>query len=559
MAKLLSVSALKGSSLPSTGSRFASTYLLSDPATRSTEGTFRKPNDSKHIFLSASLLGALSVGKRRRFNSQTKAQGSQEASISATSYNKAVGGRLRIKQILNSDDGGKSLIGSKVTVCGWVRTVRTQKGLTFLKVNDGSTFQEIQAVVLDTAKGYSELCLQGTGASVRIEGVIVESPAEGQAVEISCATADHSVEVLGSVDSKTYPLAKKSHTIEYLRSIAHLRPRSNLIGAVSRVRNSLAMSTHRFFQDKGFLYVHTPILTTSDCEGAGEMFRVSVADESQAAASPSKEFFGRPTFLTVSGQLAVENFCCSLGDVYTFGPTFRAENSSTPRHLAEFWMIEPEMAFANLQDDMDCAEDYIRFCIRTLLETCQSDLDFFTQRIDKEVRTRLQKIEEKPFTRISYTEAVEILQKYIQSGEAKFEFEVAWGKELQTEHEKWLTDVVYKGPVIVYNYPKDCKAFYMRLNDDGKTVAAMDILCPGIGELVGGSQREERLEVLDARLEAMNLRKEDYWWYRDLRQYGSVPHAGFGVGFERLIMLCTGVQNIRDVIPFPRYPGHADF
>lgn len=555
MAKLFSVSALKGSSLPSSGSRSASTYLLSHPPT----STVRKPNDSKHIFLSASLLGAMSVGKRRRFNSQTKAQGNQEPSTSATSYNKAVGGRLRIKQILNSDDGGKSLIGSKVTVCGWVRTVRTQKGLTFLKVNDGSTFQEIQAVVLDTAKGYSELCLQGTGASVRIEGVIVESPAEGQAVEISCATADHSVEVLGSVDSKTYPLAKKSHTIEYLRSIAHLRPRSNLIGAVSRVRNSLAMSTHRFFQDKGFLYVNTPILTTSDCEGAGEMFRVSVADESQAAASPSKEFFGRPTFLTVSGQLAVENFCCSLGDVYTFGPTFRAENSSTPRHLAEFWMIEPEMAFANLQDDMDCAEDYVRFCIRTLLETCQSDLDFFTQRIDKEVRTRLQKIEEKPFTRITYTEAVEILQKYIQSGEAKFEFEVAWGKELQTEHEKWLTDVVYKGPVIVYNYPKDCKAFYMRLNDDGKTVAAMDILCPGIGELVGGSQREERLEVLDARLEAMNLRKEDYWWYRDLRQYGSVPHAGFGVGFERLIMLCTGVQNIRDVIPFPRYPGHADF
>jgi len=406
------------------------------------------------------------------------------------------------------------------------------------------------------AAGFAEVCAQGTGASVRVEGVVVESEGKGQEVEISCSSDDR-VEVLGTVDSKAYPLAKKKHSIEFLREIAHLRPRANLISAVSRVRNALAMGTHRFFQDRGFLYVNTPIITTADCEGAGEMFRVKA--ESVDESEKIDEFFGRPAYLTVSGQLAVENFCCSLGDVYTFGPTFRAENSSTSRHLAEFWMIEPEMAFANLNDDMDCAEDYIRFCAQAVLDTCQSDLDFFVQRVDKEIKERLSLIASKPFTRLSYTEAVEVLSKAVESGEVKFEFEVAWGKELQTEHEKYLTDVVYKGPVTVYNYPKDCKAFYMRLNDDDKTVAAMDILCPGIGELVGGSQREERLEVLDERLKVQGLPLEDYWWYRDLRKHGSVPHAGFGVGFERLVMLCTGVQNIRDVIPFPRYPGHAAF
>jgi len=409
---------------------------------------------------------------------------------------------------------------------------------------------------------------------VRIEGTVVESPAKGQEVEVSCTTAEDGVKILGQVDPKVYPLAKKFHSPEFLRTIAHLRPRTNLIGAVSRVRNALAMGTHTFFQDRGFLYVHTPIITTADCEGAGEMFRISTADPLPPEAAPKKEgrkggkeaepegppeFFGRPAFLTVSGQLSVENFCCSLGDVYTFGPTFRAENSSTTRHLAEFWMIEPEMAFADLNDDMDCAEQYIRHCVSFVMERCGPDLAFFNQRVDKEVLDRLKLIAEKPFKRISYTEAVEVLQKAIADGDAKFEFEVEWGKELQTEHERYLTDKLYMGPTIVYNYPKDCKAFYMRLNDDGKTVAAMDILCPGIGELVGGSQREERLDILDARLDEMDLPKEDYWWYRELRQYGSVPHAGFGVGFERLVMLCTGVQNIRDVIPFPRYPGNAAF
>jgi len=522
-------------------------------------------------------------------------------------YNKAVGGRLRLKQIMEAPDGGRSLIGKKVAVCGWVRTIRAQKALAFIKVNDGSTVKELQVVVVAEAEGFEAVCGQGTGASVRVEGTVVESPAKGQEVEISCGVGDK-VEVIGGVDPKVYPLAKKKHSLEFLRNIAHLRPRSNLIASVSRVRNALAMCTHRFFQDRGFLYVHTPIITTADCEGAGEMFRITTEGEETAAGedlaaleaevaaqgdavraakaakaddvkeqvdkllalkakleasgakqSDSGEFFGQPAYLTVSGQLAVENFCCSLGDVYTFGPTFRAENSSTTRHLAEFWMIEPEMAFANLEDDMDCAEDYIRCCAKTVLESCQSDLDFFALRVDKEIQDRLSLIASKPFARLSYTEAVEVLQEYVQKGEAKFEFEVAWGKELQTEHEKFLTDVVYKGPVIVYNYPKDCKAFYMRLNEDGKTVAAMDILCPGIGELVGGSQREERLEVLDERLAALGLPKEDYWWYRDLRLHGSVPHAGFGVGFERLVMLCTGVQNIRDVIPFPRYPGHAAF
>eukprot|EP00913_Durusdinium_trenchii_P018196 g17095.t1 len=379
--------------------------------------------------------------------------------------------------------------------------------------------------VLANAPGFEEVKAQGTGASVRVEGEVVESPAKGQAVEISCSSAEHRVEVLGAVDSKAYPLAKKKHSIEYLREIAHLRPRSNLIGAVSRVRNCLAMSTHQFFQDRGFLYVHTPIITTADCEGAGEMFRVS-QEKAESEPKEEEEFFGRKAYLTVSGQLAVENYCCGLGDVYTFGPTFRAENSSTTRHLAEFWMIEPEMAFANLEDDMDCAEAYIRqladlatavdetrlevrivfcavdscsrthirYCVSNVLEKCKSDVDFFTLRVDKEVKECR--------AEMSYTEAVEVLQKHIEQGDVKFEFEVAWGKELQTEHERFLTDHVCKGPVIVYNYPKECKAFYMRLNEDGKTVAAMDVLCPGIGELVGGSQREERMEVLDERIEA---------------------------------------------------------
>lgn len=479
------------------------------------------------------------------------------ARCSMSGFNSAVGGRTRIADILDAEDGGRSLIGSTITVCGWVRTVRAQKSVAFMKINDGSTFHEMQVVLEEGSPGFEAVSSTGAGASVRIVAGVVESPAKGQEVELSCTSTEHGVKILGGTDAKAYPLAKKKHSIEFLRSIAHLRPRSNLIGAAMRVRNALASATHDFFQQRGFLYIHTPIITSADCEGAGEMFQVSrtVSEEGKEA----DDFFGKPTFLTVSGQLAVENYCCALGDVYTFGPTFRAEESSTTRHLAEFWMIEPEMAFADLTDDMDCAEGYLKHCAKTVLDTCQSDLKFLTNRVDAEVVERLELILNEPFQRVSYTEAVEILQEAVAKKKAKFEFEVAWGKELQTEHERYLTEKVYKKPTIVYNYPKDCKAFYMRLNEDNKTVAAMDILCAGVGEIVGGSQREERLEVLDERMEAMGLDKEEYWWYRELRKYGSVPHAGFGLGFERLVMLCTGIGNIRDVIPFPRYPGHADF
>mmetsp|Transcript_42244 Transcript_42244/g.99191 ORF Transcript_42244/g.99191 Transcript_42244/m.99191 type:complete len:581 (+) Transcript_42244:78-1820(+) len=471
-------------------------------------------------------------------------------------YNSAVGGRTRIGSILNAEGGGKHLIGEKVKVCGWVRTLRAQQTITFLKINDGSTFQELQVVVEGDAYGLEELKSQGAGASVQVEGVIVESPAKGQDIEVNCKDASHGVRVIGTVDTKSYPLAKKRHGPEFMRTIAHLRPRSNLTGSVTRVRNALAYGTHQFFQDRGFLYVHTPIITSSDCEGAGEMFRVScTADDENTEGG----FFGGDAFLTVSGQLNVENYACSLGDVYTFGPTFRAESSNTTRHLAEFWMIEPEMAFADIEDDMQCAEDYLKYCARTVLETCSPDLDFFTLRVDKEVRQRLEQLASpEPYARISYTDAVEVLQEAYKNG-TKFEYEPVWGADLQTEHERWLAEEKFKGAVIVYNYPKDIKAFYMRMNEDGKTVAAMDILAPGVGEIVGGSQREERLDRLDARMEEMNLPKEEYWWYRELRQYGSVPHAGFGLGFERLVMLCTGVQNIRDVIPFPRYKGSAEF
>lgn len=487
---------------------------------------------------------------------------------------------MRLSQILDNPDQSHRLVGSTVAVCGWIRTVRAQKEFTFVKVNDGSTVRDIQAVILPGTPGYEEIRSQGAGASVRICGEVVRTPSKNNEVEISCSSGDHSVRVIGSTDSKAYPLAKKKHGAEYLRTIAHLRPRTKLIGAVSRVRNALAAATHGFFQDRGFLYVHTPIITTVDCEGAGEMFRVvregtakAVCEDSNVERRgksgnldkpkmmekvASKEFFHKPAYLTVSGQLAVENVCCSLGDVYTFGPTFRAETSNTTRHLAEFWMIEPEIAFADLVDNMDCAEDYIRHCVAAILDKQAADLEFLST-LDSELMERLRLIARSSFHRISYTDAVEALKKAVVSGEASFEYEVSWGKELQTEHEKWLTDKFFKRPTIVYDYPKECKPFYMRTNDDGKTVAAMDILCPGIGELAGGSQREERLNVLEQRISELGMDGKDYWWYKDLRKYGTVPHAGFGVGFERLVMVCTGVSNIRDVMPFPRYNGHAEF
>ena len=526
-------------------------------------------------------------------------------------------------------------MGDTVQVRGWVRTVRAQKDLSFVEVNDGSSLSGIQAVVTADADG-ADLLADGavsTGAAVMIEGIVVESPGGKQAVEVKAT----SVSVVGGADASTFPLQKKRHTLEFLRGIAHLRPRTNTIGAVTRVRNQLAYATHTFFQSHGFQYVNTPIVTASDCEGAGEQFQVTTllngADGPSAAAAAkaseediaeakaaaaeqgavvkalkeakkagdatkeevdaavaellarkakaealenppaaasgdvprgedgavdyAQDFFGKPSYLTVSGQLNAEIYACAMRDVYTFGPTFRAENSNTSRHLAEFWMVEPELAFADLKDDMDCAEAYLKHCLTHVLEHCDEDLAFFEKNISKDdLRERLRQVATVPFARITYTEAVD----HVLKADKKFEFPVEWGCDLQSEHERYLTEEVFKNtPVIVRDYPKGVKAFYMRENEDGKTVAAMDVLVPKVGELMGGSQREERLEVLERRIEEVGLEKESYWWYLDLRRYGSVPHAGFGLGFERLVQYVTGVENIRDVIPFPRYPGSAEF
>jgi len=486
------------------------------------------------------------------------------------SYSSAVGGRTRVSTILCAADKGESLIGQKVSVCGWVRTKREgSKGkIVFLSINDGSCPGSLQAVVDAGTKGFDSLKPVNTGASVRISGEIVASGGKGQAVELAVRTADHESFVFGLSDNATYPLSSKKHSMEYLRSIAHLRPRSQFIGAVARIRSALAVATHEFFRSRGFLYVHTPLITAADCEGAGEMFQVTTMlqkaeEEKTLPFTPEKkidytqDFFGKPSFLTVSGQLSVENYCCALSNVYTFGPTFRAENSHTSRHLAEFWMIEPELAFADINDDMDCAEDYLKYCVRYAYENHREDLEFFAAEHEKGLIQRLENLLATPFARVSYTEAIDIL--LVEQKKANFSVPVEWGMDLGSEHERWLTEKVKKQPTIVYNYPKDIKAFYMRLNPDEKTVAAMDVLAPQIGEVIGGSQREERLDVLDRRIKEMDLEPADYWWYRQLREYGTVPHCGFGLGFERLIMLTTGVENIRDVIPYPRYPGHAEF
>ena len=446
-----------------------------------------------------------------------------------------------------------------VTIKGWVRTRRDSKaGFSFLAVSDGSCFDNIQIVAPNALPNYATEVLQiTTGCSVACTGKLVRSQGKGQAVEMQAER----VEVLGWIEHPdSYPVSPKQHTFEYLRDVAHLRPRTNTFGAVTRVRHALAMSMHQFFHDNGFFWIHTPIVTASDAEGAGAMFRVSTLDLANlpraADGRPdfSKDFFGRPTFLTVSGQLNVEAYCLALSKVYTFGPTFRAEQSFTPRHLAEFWMIEPEIAFADLSANADLAEAFLKHIFRSLLAARPDDMKFFAERIDKECITRLEKFVESSFERITYTDAIKMLE---QSGK-KFEFPVKWGLDLQAEHEKYVTEHIGR-PVVVMNYPKDIKAFYMRVNDDEKTVAAMDVLAPGIGEIIGGSQREERLDVLDARLDAMHLDKQVYSWYRDLRRYGTVPHAGFGLGFERTIQYATGMANIRDVIPFPRSPGNADF
>jgi asparaginyl-tRNA synthetase len=462
----------------------------------------------------------------------------------------------RVTEILR----GEVPVGAEVEVRGWVRTRRDSKaGLSFIHLSDGSCFSPLQVVAPGTLPNYaSDVQRLTAGCAVRARGTVVASQGKGQSVEVQAGA----VEVVGWVDDpETYPIQPKKHTLEYLREVAHLRPRTNLIGAVSRLRNSMAFAIHRFFQQEGFQWIHTPIITASDAEGAGEMFRVSTLDLSNLPrASDGKvdfaqDFFGREAHLTVSGQLNVECYCLAMSKVYTFGPTFRAENSNTRRHLSEFWMIEPELAFASLDDDVALAERFLKFIFRAILDERQDDMAFFAEHVDKQCVSRLAAFVEAPFERIDYGDAIAHLEK---SGK-KFEFPVKWGMDLQSEHERYLCEELVGRPVVVANYPKDIKAFYMRQNDDGKTVAAMDVLAPGIGEIIGGSQREERLDRLDARLDEMKLPKADYWWYRDLRRYGTVPHAGFGLGFERAIQYASGVDNIRDVIPFPRAPRHADF
>jgi len=454
-------------------------------------------------------------------------------------------------------------LGTQTRLQGWVRTRRDSKaGLSFIQLSDGSCFASMQVVAPSDLPNYESDILHLTaGCSIVVEGEVVESRGKGQAIEVKASRID----VVGLVDDPdTYPISPKQHSFEYLREVAHLRPRTNTFGAVGRVRNCLAMAVHDFFQRDGFQWIHTPIITANDCEGAGEMFRVSTLDLANPPRTEtgevdvSQDFFGRESHLTVSGQLAVECWCLALSKVYTFGPTFRAENSHTSRHLAEFWMIEPEIAFADLADDADLAEGLLKHCFQTLLDQRMDDMEFFAERIEPTAITRLEAFVETSFERMDYTDAISILEKVVSNGQ-KFEYPVSWGTDLQSEHERYLVEEIVKRPIVLMNYPKDIKAFYMRMNDDGRTVAAMDVLAPGIGEIIGGSQREERLDVLDARLDEMELPKDEYWWYRDLRRYGSVPHAGFGLGFERLIAYATGMANVRDVIPFPRTPGNAEF
>jgi len=449
-------------------------------------------------------------------------------------------------------------VGRQVILEGWVRTRRDSKaGFSFLELNDGSSLGNLQVIAEAKLPNYeSEVKRLTAGCSVRVEGQLRPSPGKGQATEVLASR----VVVLGTADPETYPLQKKRHSFEFLRTIAHLRPRTNTFGAIARVRNCVCRSIHQFFQEEGFLYIHTPIITASDCEGAGELFQVTTLKPEALVAGKQPadyalDFFDRPTYLTVSGQLEAEALACALGKVYTFGPTFRAENSNTSRHLAEFWMVEPEMAFYELPENMDLAERFLKRIFSDVLEQCPEDMEFFNQRIDQTVLETLRGITESSFVRLSYTEAVEILRA---SGR-KFEFPVEWGRDLQAEHERYLTETHFKRPVILYDYPAAIKPFYMRLNDDGRTVRAMDVLVPKVGEIIGGSQREERLEVLERRMREQGLEPKDYWWYLDLRRYGTVPHSGFGLGLERTVQFITGMANIRDVIPFPRTPGNAEF
>ena len=459
--------------------------------------------------------------------------------------------RTRILEALNSSQATEALL-----VKGWVRTRRDAKGLSFLELNDGSCLKNLQVIVDAATPAAEALDAITTGAAVEVEGALVASPGKNQQWEVHAAT----LRLLGSADADAYPLQKKRHTDEFLRSIAHLRPRTNKYGALFRIRSETAFAVHQFFRQRGFHLLHAPIITGSDCEGAGEMFRVTTLPFAPPARENERldvaeDFFGKEANLTVSGQLEAELFACALGNVYTFGPTFRAENSNTPRHAAEFWMIEPEMAFADLEDNMDLGEELVRSLVQHALEACADDLELFARFVDPELMANLRTVAEDSYARMPYSEAIAVLQR---SGKA-FEFPVEYGIDLQTEHERYLTEEYCKKPVMVHDYPRDIKSFYMRLNDDNRTVAAMDLLVPRIGELIGGSQREERLEVLKRRLDEFGLLPEDYWWYLDIRRFGTVPHAGFGLGFERFLMMITGVTNIRDVIPFPRTPKHLEF
>ncbi|MEC4886226.1 MAG: asparagine--tRNA ligase [Scytonema sp. PMC 1070.18] len=460
---------------------------------------------------------------------------------------------LRIAEILRNSQPDESLV-----VEGWVRTKRELKGFAFIEVNDGSSLASLQVVINEDLPDYDEVLKKlNTGASVKVTGVLVASQGKGQRIELQAKE----VQVFGEADPETYPLQKKRHSFEFLRTIGHLRSRTNSFGAVFRVRNACSTAIHQFFQERGFLWVHTPIITASDCEGAGELFSVTSLDlkdiprKEDKTVDYSKDFFARPTYLTVSGQLEAEVMAMAFKNVYTFGPTFRAENSNTSRHLAEFWMVEPEMAFCDLKGDMDLAEAFLKHIFKYVMETCSEDMEFFNQRIDNTVLATADNIINNEFERITYTEAIKLLEK----SDTKFEFPVSWGSDLQSEHERYLAEQLFKKPTIVTNYPVQIKAFYMRLDEDEKTVSAMDILAPKIGEIIGGSQREERLDVLERRVQAQGMKPEDLWWYLDLRRFGTVPHAGFGLGFERLVQFMTGMGNIRDVIPFPRTPESAEF
>ncbi|ESQ55698.1 hypothetical protein EUTSA_v10024799mg [Eutrema salsugineum] len=477
--------------------------------------------------------------------------------------------KLKIAEVKGGEDQGLGRVGESLSIVGWVRTLRSQSSVTFIEINDGSCLSNLQCVLNSDVDGYDQVESGSilTGASISVQGTLVASQGTKQKVELKV----EKIIVVGKCDS-SYPIQKKRVSREFLRTKAHLRPRTNTFGAVARVRNALAYATHKFFQERGFIWVASPIITAADCEGAGEQFCVTTlipsshkTTDSSIDAIPktkgglidwSQDFFGKPAFLTVSGQLNGETYATALSDVYTFGPTFRAENSNTSRHLAEFWMIEPELAFADLDDDMACATAYLQYVVKYVLDHCKEDMEFFDTWIEKGIIQRLSDVVEKDFLQLGYTDAIELLLK----ANRNFEFPVKWGLDLQSEHERYITEEAFGGrPVIIRDYPKEIKAFYMRENDDGKTVAAMDMLVPRIGELIGGSQREERIDVLEARLDELKLDKESYWWYLDLRRYGSVPHAGFGLGFERLVQFATGIDNIRDVIPFPRSPGSADF